>query len=709
MARNGFKFNGFPLAYASTQNFSLGAPRGFVISADGRRVFFLRSISSRSKYLELWCNFNSDPKYLNRTFRLVGANDIGELGFNEMPEPERVRRERARERAVGITSFSTDPAGTTVVFSVQGVLHLYDVDQRALVRTGETRVTAPRLSPNAQMVSFVRERELFVDAVKRKPLRLARSRRRISPIAKPQKTWGLPEFVAAEEMHRFDGYWWSPRSDGIIFQETDERDVPQWSVTDLTSPAATPRSYHYPHAGSPNARVSLHWWSRGSVSKRVYNFPATAPYLVGVQWNRGAPILTVQDRQQKSVDLLRLDIRRRRAVRIHSRRDPKWVDLVPGLPTFDAHDDLIDASDRSLRGIEIAGAPVPGIRGEVRKYVGQLTSGGLIYLASEDPKETHVWLREPESAPRRLTTVAGVFDARVGGNTVAIWGTTLGRRPHLSRVLQLIPGRRSIRNLPCKSAPLQQTPRPLFLKSDRNGIEYALLLPNHAPRGTNFPVIMDPYAGPGAQRVLRSSPTFSVSQWLAAQGFAVIVADGRGTPGRGPRWEKAVAGNLARHAVFDQIEALDDAAAKGFPIDLDRVGIKGWSYGGYLALMAVLTRPDRFHAAVAGAPVTDWRNYDTHFSERYLGDPRNSSRSYDESSAVALARRLERPLLLIHGLMDDNVHCVHTMQLHSALVEQGRDHKLLLLQNLTHIVESEKIGQELLQAQMVFLQKSLLD
>jgi dipeptidyl-peptidase-4 len=219
--------------------------------------------------------------------------------------------------------------------------------------------------------------------------------------------------------------------------------------------------------------------------------------------------------------------------------------------------------------------------------------------------------------------------------------------------------------------------------------------------------LLDPYGGPHALRVTRSHDAFLTSQWFADQGFVVIVTDGRGTPGRGTAWERAVNGDLAGPTLDDQIEALH-AVADEFPVvDLDRVAIRGWSFGGYLAALAVLRRPDVFHAAIAGAPVTEWRLYDTHYTERYLGDPNEHADRYDANSLLPIAGDLTRPLLLIHGLADDNVVAAHTLQLSAALLATGRAHEVLPLVGVTHMTPQENVAENLLLHQLDFLRRTL--
>jgi len=218
---------------------------------------------------------------------------------------------------------------------------------------------------------------------------------------------------------------------------------------------------------------------------------------------------------------------------------------------------------------------------------------------------------------------------------------------------------------------------------------------------------MDPYGGPHGQRVVSAADAHLTSQWFANQGFAVVVADGRGTPGRGPNWDRAVWHDLAGPVLEDQVDALAAIAASTPDIDLSRVAIRGWSFGGYLSALAVLRRPDVFHAAIAGAPVTEWRLYDTHYTERYLGHPDQDATAYDQCSLLGDAPKLSRPLMIIHGLADDNVTVAHSLRLSSALLAAGRPHQVLPLTGVTHMASQEEVAENLLLLQVDFLRQSL--
>jgi dipeptidyl-peptidase-4 len=249
--------------------------------------------------------------------------------------------------------------------------------------------------------------------------------------------------------------------------------------------------------------------------------------------------------------------------------------------------------------------------------------------------------------------------------------------------------------------------QPSLLAVGARGIRAALLLPSWwRPGDRPLPVLMDPYGGPHGPRVLASMSAHTVSQWFAEQGYAVVVVDGRGTP-REPSWERAVRFDMADPVLEDQAEALLAVAAGHEALDLSRVAIRGWSFGGYLAALAVLRRPDLFHAAIAGAPGVDWALYDTAYTERYLGLPDEHPDAYERSSLLPLAGGLSRPLLLIHGLADDNVVAAHTLRLSTALLAAGKPHDVLPLTGVTHMTPQVDVAENLLRLQADWLSRAL--
>ena len=314
----------------------------------------------------------------------------------------------------------------------------------------------------------------------------------------------------------------------------------------------------------------------------------------------------------------------------------------------------------------------------------------------------HVWRWRTDGTLTALTDEPGVHTATVGGPTVVLRTAVLDEPGATTQVVDG-PHIASYAQLPLV------TPNVTIHHYGERSLATAVLLPSGralGDGGPKLPVLLDPYGGPHAQRVLRSHNAYLTSQWFADQGFAVVVIDGRGTPGRGSEWEREVHHDLATAPLDDQVEALHAAAAE-HPLDLTRVAIRGWSFGGYLAALAVLRRPDVFHAAIAGAPVTEWRLYDTHYTERYLGDPMVDATPYANSSLLPLADLLTRPLLLVHGLADDNVVAAHTLQLSSALLAAGKPHEVLPLVGVTHMTPQEVVAENLLLHQLDFVERSL--
>ena len=249
------------------------------------------------------------------------------------------------------------------------------------------------------------------------------------------------------------------------------------------------------------------------------------------------------------------------------------------------------------------------------------------------------------------------------------------------------------------------SPRPVFLTED-GWSRIAVLMPARPPK-TPLPIILSPYGGPHSGRSIKSGASFLTEQWLADQGYCVVVADGPGSPSS-PSNEAAIHGDLASGPLAGQVSALQRVADHfGGAVDPGRVGIRGWSFGGYLAALAVMERPDVFHAAVAGAPVTDWSLYDTHYTERYLGMPQSEPDAYSRSSLLARADRLRRPLLLIHGMADDNVVVAHTLRLSAALLASGRAHSVLPLSGVTHMTPQEVVAENLLRTELGFFETHL--
>jgi dipeptidyl-peptidase-4 len=702
----------FPRRHARTRGFTLGRPRGFQVGADGARVAFLRSAGGDDPANRLWV-----LDLASGAERLVAdpAALLGD-GAEDLPPEERARRERARERAGGIVAFAADLDLTVASFALAGRLFLAGLGDRE----GQARelpvgegVLDPRLDPTGRRVAWVAGGALHaadLDRAEGPGGTSSPAVRRLAGEDDPEVTWGLAEFLAAEEMDRSRGFWWSPDGERLAVARADVRRVRRFHLTDPANPAIEPVALPYPAAGTDNADVSLHVVDLAGGRVEVAWDRAAYPYLAAVTWDAGGPLtLLVQTRDQTATRVLAADPATGATTELAAQHDPAWVDIVAGVPAWLDGRLVMTADDPACdtRRLTVGGDPVtpPGL--QVAAVVA-VTDGAVLVTGSEEPTETHLWRVVPGAAPERLTDRPGHHAASASNSVVVVTRADLDHDNTATTVTT--PGRPPAPIASLASSP-GLVPRPQLLRAGPRELRCALLLPSDpttgAGAGGRLPVLLDPYGGPHHRQVLAARDRYLVSQWFADQGFAVLVTDGRGTPGRGPAWERAVWRDLAGPVLDDQVEALAAVAADHPELDLSRVAIRGWSFGGYLAALAVLRRPDVFHAAVAGAPVTDWRLYDTHYTERYLGHPAADPDAYRRSSLLADAAKLERPLLLVHGLADDNVVAAHTLRLSGLLLTAGRPHNVLPLSGVTHLAAQEAVAESLLHLQLAFLRDAL--
>ncbi|HEY3611656.1 MAG TPA: prolyl oligopeptidase family serine peptidase [Pseudonocardiaceae bacterium] len=684
---------------ARTQRFTLGTPREFRISPDGSRVLFLRSASGTEQRNSLWC---LDVES-GRETRIVDPATLGD--HDELSAAERAARERTRTQAGGIVGYTTDAGCRLAVFSLSGRLFVVDLtgdhDVRELPVTGS--VLDPRIDPTGRHVAYVAGSTLRVVAV---------DGTGDHALAGPADSdgddveWGLAEFLAAEEMGRSRGYWWSPDGERILTARTDRSAVRRWYIADPANPDQPANRVAYPAAGTDNVVVSLAVVDLAGVRTPVGWDNVELPYLTSAHWSAGGPpLLAVQSRDQRRQVILAVDPDAGTTEVRQEVTDPHWVDVVAGVPAWTPDGRLVTAGARDgAYRVFVDGEPVTGTELQVRAVLDAGADDVLFTASDADPTQIHVYAT---GEPTRLSDVDGVHGAtRSGDVTVLVsWSMAFdGPRATVRREGKPVGEIASLAVVP----PL--SPQVTLLTVGARDLRCALLFPTgHRPGSGKLPVLLDPYGGPHAQRVLHARNSYLTPQWLADQGFAVLVADGRGTPGRGPDWDRAIAWDFAEVAVADQVAALA-AVAQRYPDDLDltKVAIRGWSFGGYLAAAAVLRRPDVVHAALAGAPVTDWRLYDTFYTERYLGHPDANPEVYERNSLMPDAQGLSRPLMLIHGLADDNVFAAHTLRLSAALLAAGREHTVLPLTGVTHMSPTdERAAESFMLLQLNWLKRAL--
>ncbi|MFI5769152.1 prolyl oligopeptidase family serine peptidase [Streptomyces sp. NPDC051658] len=699
----------FPRQHARTMRFTLGAPRAFTVSPDGERVIFLRSGSGTDRSGRLWVL--DLPKGGTPKERVV-ADPAALLGGSaeRLSAQERARRERSREGSSGIVGYAVDGAAELAAFALSGKVYVAELragTARALPVPGP--VIDPRPSPDGRHIAYVSKGALRVVGAEGDGDRA---------LAEPEAedvSYGLAEFIAAEEMQRSRGFWWSPESDRLLVARVDNSPVQRWWIADPAHPDRRPAEVAYPAAGTPNAEVRLFVLGLDGTRTEVVWDRARHPYLAQVHWSSdGAPLLLVQSRDQRSHLFLAVDPETGSTRTVHADEDPVWLEIFPGVPAWAPDGRLVRIADEGGARVLAVGDRL--LTGAQLQLQAVLDIGGSDILVSAtageeaaEPEtgETHVY-RVNELGVERVSEGVGVHSAvRAGGVTVLV--TQSPERPG-TRVEVLRDGK-PIATVANHAEEPVLSARVRLTEGGARRIPCAVLLPEGYNESDGpLPVLMDPYGGPHGRRVVAAHNPHLISQWFANQGFAVVVADGRGMRGRTPGWEKAVKNNLVL-SVDDQIEALH-ALADRFPLDLGKVAIRGWSFGGYLAALAVTRRPDVFHAAVVGAPVTDQRLYDTHYTERYLGDPAEQPEVYAHNSVITDAGLSEaadqvRPMMIVHGLADDNVVVAHSLRLSSALLAAGRPHEVLPLSGVTHMTPQEQVADNLLLLQVDFLKRSL--
>jgi dipeptidyl-peptidase-4 len=697
--------------YAETRRYLAGRPVSVKVTPDGAAALFLRSEAkdNRQMLYELDLATGATKVWLTPEALLAGAAET-------LSVEEKARLERQRVSARGFTSYQLSEDGARVLVGLSGRLYVVDrKDGRVTqLKTGAGACLDPKLSADGQTVAYVRDFDVHVVNVAKNV------EQRVTKGGTEAKPHGLAEFVAQEEMSRFSGYWLSPDTKAVAYQETDHTGVEQFAIADPLHPEAEPSRFFYPRPGKANAKVSLFVQAlTGGKPTRVSWDAEAFPYLATVTWKDGPLTLVVQNREQTKAQVLSVDEKTGRTTVLLTEEDAAWLDLDQKVPRWWKDHGFFWVTERH-------GAPEVELRkpdgtldaswvkpeaGYERLVGFEPDSQTLYFLGGPVPTELHLFRvvrgGAPELVPSPLKGPA-VEDAVLGGKGqyVAFTATSLAAMPK-TWVLK-VPEGKAVAEVPSVAieptlklnAEILQLPGPLAPWA-------AVIRPQGFVPGKKYPVILQVYGGPGHLEVLHTRRENLVLQWLANQGFIVVKADGRGTPRRGREWERAIKHDFATPIAADQVAALQALGAKVPEMDLARVGVYGWSFGGFLAALLGMARPDVVKSAVAGAPVVDWQDYDTHYTERYLGLPQAQPFAYEVSSLLSYVEQARRPLLLIHGTADDNVYFLHTLKLSDALFRAGVPHSVLPLSNFTHMVPEPVVMQRQWERIATFFKETL--
>ena len=675
------------------------------VAPDGSRVTFLRGKDSDRNQLDLW-----EYDIASGQTRLLVDSKVVLPGDETLSDEEKARRERQRIAAMtGIVDYQWSPDARTLLFPLGGELYLYDLGKqgRDAVRQlthGEGFSTDAKLSPQGGFVSFVRARNLWViDLASGRQLQLTRD-------GSATIGNGVAEFVADEEMDRHTGYWWAPDDSAIAFARIDESPVPVQKRYEMYADRVEMIEQRYPAAGDQNVRVTL-----GVVAPRDGAAPAWVDlgkeqdiYLARVNW-RDPQHLTFQrqSRDQKTLELIEANLADGRQRTLATETSRTWVPLHNSL-RFLKDGRFLWSSERSgFQHLYLASAD--------GKQLTALTSGswpvdellavdegaGKAYFRAgvESPLRSEIYaVPLAGGTPVKLSHAPGMHSAAFANNAsvyVDSWSNSSTPpqielyRANGEKIATLLDNNLADPKHPYARYLDAQRPveyGTLTAADGKTELHYSLVKPEGFDASKQYPVAVYVYGGPASQTVTDSWPgrgDHLFNQYLAQQGYVVFSLDNRGTPRRGRDFGGALYGVQGTVEVADQLKGVQWLKAQPW-VDGSRIGVQGWSNGGYMTLMLLAKASDQYACGVAGAPVTDWGLYDTHYTERYMNLPAANPAGYSEGRVLTHIDGLTSPLLLIHGMADDNVLFTNSTSLMSALQKRGQPFELMTYPGAKH-------------------------
>ena len=673
-------------------------PTNFTFAPDSNNIAYLYSEES-SLVRQL---FIHDPETGQRRQLVLPPNE----GTTEetISHEEALRRERQRERGLGITSYHWHKNGQLLI-PLKGGIYVQDGDSqplRQLVSGEDGPCLTPRFSPDGNWIAFVRDAELYIVAADGgDPEQITEGARGTG------KTHGLAEFVAQEEMARYMGFWWSPDSQSLAFQEVDETHIPIYRIVhqgkDSVGEGAQ-EDHRYPFAGQPNAKVRLGVVGRKGGDPVWMDLGADEDiYLARVNWLPDGR-LTAQrlNRLQTQLDLLVFDPFIGKSTLLIQEQSDIWINIHnhfrPLRKSAEHGASFLWASERTgfmhLYLLDENGEvqrPLTSGDWMIDHVVGIDEANQTIYFTATraTPLESHLYAVGFDGGePRQITTEPGMHNIIIDNQFERFIDVmSNGQQPYTITLNRTNDGE-LIHTLHQPNDPRLETlnlPAPQIVSlPTRDGVTlYGAI---YKPEGDGpFPTIVSVYGGPHAQRVTNNwFPTINMrAQYLVQQGFLVFVLDNRGSARRGLAFESPLRHNMGDIEVQDQVDGVQWLIEQGLT-DPQRVGMYGWSYGGYMTLMCLMRAADTFKVGVAGAPVTHWDGYDTCYTERYMGLPQTNPSGYETSSVLAHVDNLQGNLLLVHGMIDENVHFRHTARLVNALIKARKPYDLMMFPNERH-------------------------
>jgi dipeptidyl-peptidase-4 len=673
-------------------------PRALKLSPDGRLATMLRNRPDDRNRYDLWAVDTTT----GQARMLVDSARVGSGA--QISEDEMMRRERARLSGVrGIVGYDWAPDGRSILVPLDGDLYIAGLDGsvRRVTNTPETELDA-QISHTGRYLSFVRDQNLYVAET------AGGAERRLTADGGGTVSWGSAEFVAQEEMDRNTGHWWSPDDRYIAVARVDEARVHTVTRTAIGTEGTRVYTQRYPAAGTPNALVELYVMAAdGSGRVKVDLGPDTDIYLARVDWTVDGNALLVQreSRDQKRLDLLRVDPATGQSTVLFSETSRTWLNLHDNLrPLRDGS--LLWTSERSghshiYRFRRGRWTQLTSGDWEVRSIAGVDQRRGLIYFVGnrDTPLEQHLYvigLNRP-GTPRRLTEAGWWNNATMdeGGTRALVTRSNPGQPSQVyladaagQRLAWIEENRLDASHpyAPFVAAHVLPT-FGTIRAADGTPLYYRMLSPPREP-GRRYPVFVQVYGGPGAGRQVTRAWGNPLHEYLVQHGWIVFSLDNRGSPDRGTAFENAIYHAMGNVEVQDQLAGVAWLRGQDY-VDSGRIAVNGWSYGGYMTLRLLEAAPGTFRAGVAGAPVTRWELYDTHYTERYLGNPATDPAPYQAADAAPHSNTIADRLLLLHGMADDNVVFENSTVLMGALQARSFPFEMMVYPGATHGVSGE--------------------
>ena len=680
----------------------MAIPGSLAFSPEDNLITYLYS-ESRNLVRHLY-QFDPDTKL----HKLSAASPGEGVSEENLSAEEKLRRERQRQRELGVTNYLWANQGECLLLPFPDGLYVQDgegMPLHKLVGSEDGTIIDPQFSPDGEWVAFVQNEELYVVAVSGGPPRQI-------TYGASERGWthGLAEYIAQEEMGRFHGFWWSPDGQYLAFEEVDETHIPVYRILHQgkeTTGEMAQEDHHYPFAGQANAQVRLGVVSREGGEVVWMDLGEDVDiYLARIGWfdDRNLAV-QIENRTQTQLDLMRFDARTGKGTRVLRETSEVWINLHDMFKTLKKEPykgGFVWASERTgFRHLYLYGAGGNLIRsltaGEwlVDELKGVDEEKGFVYFTAskESPLERHLYAVPLEGGDvQRITQKSGTHDVVLDHRFRRFIDThhCIAQPPTIQ--LRSLKDGSLICTIYEQADPrlevLNLEPPELVTLNSRDGetLYGAVYKPPDEFGAGPYPTLVSVYGGPHAQNVIDSWGMTAAMrvQYLRSLGFLVFMLDNRGSARRGLAFEGRIKNNMGDLEVQDQVDGVRWLITQRLA-DPKRVGIYGWSYGGYMALMSLARAPETFKAAVAGAPVTAWDGYDTYYTERYMSTPQANPKGYRDGSVMTHAGNMTGRLMLVHGLIDENVHFRHTARLINTLIEARKMYDLLLFPDERHM------------------------